>query len=65
VIRALGLVALVALAACSAAPDPAATASARDIDAGMRKAVADTDAARREAVTDAPRPLAAEEQSPK
>nr|WP_295662869.1 hypothetical protein [Polymorphobacter sp.] len=54
---------LLALAACHKAPDPAATATARDIDAGMRKAVEDTDAARGEAT--APRPLAAREQTTK
>jgi hypothetical protein len=54
---------LLALAACNKAPDAAATATARDIDAGMRKAVEDTDAARGEATK--PRPLAAPEQTPK
>lgn len=54
---------LLAVAACNKAPDAAATASARDIDAGVRKAVEDTNAARGEATT--PRPLAAREQTPK
>ncbi len=57
-IRKLAVAALVTLAACAKAPDPAATASAHEIDAGMRKAVEDTDAARREA-TAPPRPLVA------
>jgi hypothetical protein len=58
VIRLGAVAALLALAACGKAPDPAAAAGARDIDAGMLKAVDDTDAARREATTP-PRPLAA------
>lgn len=62
-IRATVVVALLALAACNTAPDPAATASAREIDAGMRKAVDDTDAARREATTP-PRPLTAPGRTP-
>jgi len=64
VIRFAAFAGLLALAACNKAPDPAAAASARDIDAGMRKAVDDTDAARSEATSPA-RPLAAPEQTPK
>lgn len=59
-IRGAVIAALLVVAGCGRAQDPAATASAHDIDAGMRKAVADTDAARREA-TVPPRPLVAPE----
>lgn len=63
-IRVGGVAVLLVLAGCGKAQDPAAAASAHDIDAGMRKAVEDTDAARREA-TASPRPLAAPEPTSK
>lgn|GEM_PF-3744553 len=63
-IRAAALVALLAASACSKAPDAAATATQRDIDAGVKKAVDDTDAARRDASV-AARPVVASEQTPK
>lgn len=60
-IRATAFLMLLAAGACGKSPDPAATASARDIDAAAKKAIDDTDAAYRDAAARPAAPVGPEQ----